>query len=164
VKQHGVAPPGKRTIHPLLSKALHLFFLLTRPLTMGARAIVVNAQQEVLLVKHRYESGWQLPGGGIEIGESALDALRREVREEAGVEILGQPQLVGSFHNRDVSVRDHVLVYRCDRFELGRREQLSGEIAQCAFFPLHALPEDTTPGTRRRLAECFDGHELEASW
>jgi len=163
-KLHGVEPLNKRTIHPLLSKALHLFFLLTRPLTMGARAIVVNAQQEVLLVKHRYESGWQLPGGGIEIGESALDALRREVREEAGVEILGQPQLVGSFHNRDVSVRDHVLVYRCDRFKLGRREHLSGEIAQCAFFPLHALPEDTTPGTRRRLAECFDGHALEASW
>ena len=153
-----------RPINPLLSRALHLFFLLTRPLTMGARAIVVNAANEVLLVRHRYEDGWQLPGGGVEKGESAIEALKREVREEAGVVILGNPVLVGSFHNRSVSGRDHVLVYRCDEFERRQDEPLSGEIADHGFFPLNELPEGTTLGTRRRLSECFEGLEVQECW
>ncbi len=154
----------KTLIHPLLSKSLHLFFLLTRPLTLGARGIVLNNAREVLLVRHRYEQGWQLPGGGIEIGESALDALRREVLEETGIEILSEPLLLGAYHNRDVSDRDHVLVYRCDHSRPTTSKTLSGEIAVSGFFPIDDLPKGTTPGTKRRLAECFEGQTLHENW
>jgi 8-oxo-dGTP pyrophosphatase MutT (NUDIX family) len=155
---------GKEPIHPFLSKSLHLFFLLTRPLTLGARGIVLNNEREVLLVRHRYEQGWQLPGGGVEIGESPIDALRREVLEEAGIELVSEPQLLGSYHNRGVSDRDHVLVYRCEQSRQGSLERLSGEIAASGFFPIDKLPQDTTPGTKRRLAECFEGLAVQEHW
>ncbi len=152
------------TIQPLLSKSLHLFFLLTRPLTMGVRGIVLNDEREVLLVRHRYEQGWQLPGGGVEIGESPIEALRREVLEETGVEIVCEPKLLGSFHNRDVSDRDHVLVYRCDQSSPSKHETLSGEIAASGFFSIDDLPQGTTLGTKLRLAECFDGLMVQEHW
>lgn len=154
----------KTLIHPLLSKSLHLFFLLTRPLTLGARGIVLNEVREVLLVRHRYEQGWQLPGGGVEIGESPLDALRREVLEETGVEILREPILLGAYHNSDVSIRDHVLVYRCDHYRIAQSKTLSGEIAASGFFPIDDLPKGTTLGTKRRLVECFEGQALHENW
>jgi 8-oxo-dGTP diphosphatase len=48
--------------------------------------LVRNDANQVLLIKH-YKRGWEIPQGRVEEGENLLDALRREVREEAGVEI-----------------------------------------------------------------------------
>lgn len=154
----------KSPIHPLLSKSLHLFFLLTRPLTLGARGIVLNDAREVLLVRHSYEQGWQLPGGGVEIDESPIEALRREVLEETGIEIVSEPLLLGSYHNREVSGRDHVLVYRCDKSRPAPLETLSGEIDESGFFPIDDLPKGTTHGTKRRIAECFEGLAVQMHW
>ena len=47
------------------TKLLHLYFLFTRGMTMGVRCVVVNERLEVLLVKHAYGGGWNLPGGGL---------------------------------------------------------------------------------------------------
>jgi len=48
--------------------------------------LVRNAQNQVLLIKH-VKRGWEIPQGRVEEGENLLEALRREVLEEAGVEI-----------------------------------------------------------------------------
>jgi 8-oxo-dGTP diphosphatase len=48
--------------------------------------LVRNDDNQVLLIRH-YKRGWEIPQGRVEEGENLLDALRREVREEAGVEI-----------------------------------------------------------------------------
>jgi 8-oxo-dGTP diphosphatase len=48
--------------------------------------LVRNAGNEVLLIRH-HKRGWEIPQGRVEEGENLIDALRREVREEAGVEI-----------------------------------------------------------------------------
>jgi ADP-ribose pyrophosphatase YjhB (NUDIX family) len=133
-------------------------------MTLGVRAIVVNTQDEILLVRHRYEPGWQLPGGGVENGESALDALHRELLEEAGVKMLSPGQFLGSFFNADVSRRDHVLVYLVREFDIPMGENISPEIEKRGFFPRLQLPEDTTPGTLRRIQECFDSRPGESVW
>ena len=53
----------------------------------GVRAIILNEKGEVLL-QHRMDTGhWDLPAGGVELGETALEALRREVFEETGLTI-----------------------------------------------------------------------------
>jgi ADP-ribose pyrophosphatase YjhB (NUDIX family) len=54
-----------------------------------AGAIVTDSRGRVLLLKHRFRpgSGWGLPGGFIEQGEQPGEALRRELREEIGLEV-----------------------------------------------------------------------------
>src|SRR4030095_9454995 len=54
-----------------------------------AGAVVTDSRGRVLLLKHRFRpgSGWGLPGGFIERGEQPVDGLRRELREEIGLEI-----------------------------------------------------------------------------
>lgn len=50
---------------------------------MGAAAVILDEDRRVLLVKHTYgRRNWELPGGYVELDESAADAVVREVREE----------------------------------------------------------------------------------
>ena len=77
----------------------------------GVRGMVLDADNKVFLVKHRYVSGWHLPGGGVEVGETFVEALRRELFEEGRIELSGEPALHGLFLNSHVSRRDHVAIY-----------------------------------------------------
>lgn len=157
-------PRKEKKINPFLSKLLHGYFLLRRPMTLGVRAVVVNDQQEVMLVRHRYEPGWQLPGGGVESGESPLEALRRELMEEVSLRVDRVDRFLGVFFNSEVSRRDHVMVYLVSEFLQCPRSELSDEIIEHGFFSLKNLPSDTTTGTRRRLSEVFERQEVGHVW
>lgn len=50
--------------------------------TLGARAIIINHNNQVLLVKHTYQPHWYIPGGGVKKGESIKAAIIRELKEE----------------------------------------------------------------------------------
>jgi ADP-ribose pyrophosphatase YjhB (NUDIX family) len=146
-------------VDPRLWLLRHLFapvWRLTRGLLMGVRAVVIDGEGRVLLVRHTYVPGWQLPGGGVEIGESATTALARELREEANVRLAGPVHLHGVFHHPSFWRGDHVLVYIVREFVQDGPPRRSREIAEAGFFAPDALPADTTPATRRRLAEVLD--------
>jgi ADP-ribose pyrophosphatase YjhB (NUDIX family) len=105
-----------------------------------------------------------LPGGGVEVGETFRDALRRELAEEGRIEVQGEPGLHGLFLNSHVSRRDHVAVYLIQHFRQDRLPEPNREIVACGFFEAGALPPGTTEGTRLRIAEALEGKEPIATW
>lgn len=146
------------------TRLAHWSFLVTRAMTLGVRGIVLDAEGRVLLVRHSYVRGWYFPGGGVEIGEPFEDALMRELAEEANIVIEGPPRLHGVFFNVHISRRDHVAVYVIREFRQTGARAPDSEILEAQFFARDALPADASPGTRRRLAEIFDGAPLSKAW
>jgi ADP-ribose pyrophosphatase YjhB (NUDIX family) len=133
-------------------------------MTLGVRAIVADADERVLLVRHGYVSGWHFPGGGGEPGETCAEAVARELEEEAMVAIDGPPLLHGLFLNTQSSRRDHVAVYLVRTFRVLGERAPDWEIKEARFFPRSALPDGATKATRARLAEIFDSAPLSGRW
>ncbi|MGL3111541.1 NUDIX domain-containing protein [Bradyrhizobium sp. BR 1432] len=154
----------RRKFEPLLRRIFHVYFLLVRGMTLGVRAVVLDAENRVFLVRHSYVSGWYLPGGGVDFGETMAHALRRELKEEGDIDLIGDAVLHGIFLNSHVSRRDHVAVYVVRQFSQDRLPAPNHEIVECGFFAITALPEGTTPGTRLRIAEVLGGTPLIATW
>ncbi|SDJ78400.1 ADP-ribose pyrophosphatase YjhB, NUDIX family [Bradyrhizobium sp. Rc2d] len=154
----------RRKFEPLLRRLFHVYFLLVRGMTLGVRAVVLDAENRVFLVRHSYVSGWYLPGGGVDFGETMAHALRRELKEEGDIDLIGDAVLHGIFLNSHVSRRDHVAVYVVRQFSQDRLPAPNHEIVECGFFAITALPEGTTPGTRLRIAEVLGGTPLIATW
>ncbi|RUU03048.1 NUDIX domain-containing protein [Mesorhizobium sp. USDA-HM6] len=149
----------------LRARLFHLYFLLRRPMTLGVRGLVYDrASNAVFLIRHTYVPGWQLPGGGVETGETLLEALARELAEEGNIALTAPPVLKSMHFNRRSSRRDHVGLYLIEAFSQAAPKLPDHEIAEAAFFPLDRLPEDTTPATRRRIVEIFGGEQASVYW
>lgn len=139
------------------------WFRFRRGMTLGVRAVVLDAQGHVFLVRHSYAPGWLLPGGGVERGETIFDAVKRELEEEGGLIVEGRPELHGLFSNEAKFRGDHVACFVIRQFT--RREWTPTlEIKEARFFPVTDLPDGTTGGTRRRIEEIVGGKTPSAHW
>ena len=154
----------RKRLEPQLRLVFHLYWRIARGMTLGVRGVVLDGNDRVFLVRHSYVVGWHLPGGGVEVGETFLDALRRELVEEARIELTGEPVLHGLFLNSHVSRRDHVAVYIVRQFRQDRLPEPNREIVECGFYAAGALPAGTTKGTRLRIAEVLDGAAPIGTW
>jgi 8-oxo-dGTP pyrophosphatase MutT (NUDIX family) len=152
-----------RRIEPFLRPLFHVYARLTKGKTLGVRGLVLDDEGRVLLIEHTYIEGWYMPGGGVDRGETAEQALVREMLEEAGVKVIGRPTLLSVHDNRRVFPEDHVLIYRVNRWVQVEATQ-HGEIARMGFFAPDALPEGTTRATRNRIEEALKGAEADAMW
>lgn len=149
----------------LRGRLFHTYFVLRRPMTLGVRALVHDSERDaVFLIRHTYVPGWQLPGGGVERGETMDEALRRELFEEGNIEVLADPVLRSMHFNRRASPRDHVGVYLVTEWRQPAPKVPDHEIAESGFFPVDALPEGIGPATRRRIEECLRGRAVSAFW
>ncbi len=150
--------------HPIIRRLANIVFVAQRGMTLGVRGIVIDEHRRVLLVRHGYAPGWHFPGGGVEGGESVNSSLEREMREEVAVTIIGTPRLLGIYTNFKVLPRDHVMAFMIPEFSRGAPPEPSFEIREQGFFPVDALPDATTLGTRARLAEVLHGSAISREW
>jgi 8-oxo-dGTP pyrophosphatase MutT (NUDIX family) len=155
---------ARRAFEPALRRLMHFYWRFARGMTLGVRAMVLDENGRVFLVKHSYISGWHLPGGGVEVGETLLQAVARELREEGNIDITEPPQLHAMFFNDRVSRRDHVALFVVRGFRQIAAPVPDHEIVAHGFFAIDAMPNDTTAATRARIVEVLGGTPISERW
>ena len=155
---------SRTRFEPALRRLFHLYWRFARGMTLGVRAVVLDGENRVFLVKHSYVSGWHLPGGGVETGETLRQALQRELTEEGRIELTGEPAFFGVYLNSHVSRRDHVAVFVVRHFNQDRLPEPNREIISTGFFATDELPPDTTTGTRLRISEATENRPQIQTW
>jgi ADP-ribose pyrophosphatase YjhB (NUDIX family) len=131
------------------------------PTALGVAALVLDAQDRVLLVRHGYNPGWRLPGGGVDRGEPPAEAVLRELREEVG--LAGGGATFVSLHSRKAGWATMVVaLYRVAGGSVDFRPNL--EIREICFADPRRPPEGCTPATLRRLSEFVGQAQPSPYW
>jgi ADP-ribose pyrophosphatase YjhB (NUDIX family) len=122
-----------------------------RKFTVSAAAVVVNKQGQVLLLNHvlRPFSGWGLPGGFLTNGEQPEVAIRREIREETGIEL----DDLKMFRVR--TLRSHIEIL-FSATTTGAPEVRSGEITELGWFDIDSMPERMSKAQKKLVREIVD--------
>jgi len=148
----------------LLARIMQHYWRASRGQTLGAQGIVLDQDNRILLIKHTYRPGWHFPGGGVEHQETTVEALARELQEEAGVVLSAEPELFGLYANFRAFPGDHVALYIVRHWEQPHPPRPTHEIAAHGFFTKEDLPDDTHQSTARRIRELLEGAPRSPTW
>jgi 8-oxo-dGTP pyrophosphatase MutT (NUDIX family) len=100
---------------------------------------IIQKEGEVLLTQDAYKPGWKLPGGGVGAHELLLDALKREVREEVGLEIRpGRLLLMTNWLKKGTSLGRTRIYFLADHAS-GEVDLTRGEVAKARWFSKREL-------------------------
>jgi ADP-ribose pyrophosphatase YjhB (NUDIX family) len=122
---------------------------------VGGDAAVIDKRGRILLILRADNHRWAMPGGALEVGETPLAGVLREVLEETGIPC-GPVGLVGVFDSRrcGLASRHHIylLTFLCRPAGEDRRAIYHGsEVLEVDWFPEHKLPADIHPGSLSRI-------------
>ncbi len=134
---------------------------------IDVRAAVI-VDDEILLVRECDDGRWALPGGWADLGESPAEAVVRETREEAGVEVcavkliaLYDRQRHGHPHHPEYSYKAFFLCQPVEAAVARPRPRVALEVDDVAFFPRTALPELSVARVTSRQIEVAFAHQLD---
>ena len=121
--------------------------------TVTAGALIFNHEGELLLLKHSFRrgTGWGLPGGFLEVGEQPDEAVRRELREEIGLEIR-DPRIFATRSFKKPRQIEIMFLARAD----GEVQPRSAEIERAAWFALDSLPAGLSSNQRQLIQRALD--------
>ena len=134
-----------------------------RLILCGSSVVICNEKGELLLQERRHPAGrWAFPGGLMELGESAEDTARREVREETALE-LGRLRLIGVYSGPDALCSapngDEWYVvncaYACDE-PLGEARVNDGESVCLHWFKPEDIPAGLVRSHKLILADYLE--------
>ena len=125
--------------------------------TVTIGAIIVDERGQVLLLQHRFRpgSGWGIPGGFIHPREQPEEALRRELREEIGLEI--EDPKIAFVRTLKKYQQVEIIFYCRSRGELQPRGL---EISRAEWFELDSLPQGLSPDQRGLLERARQNRSL----
>ncbi|WP_436528342.1 NUDIX domain-containing protein [Actinoplanes sp. HUAS TT8] len=130
----------------VISKVLQTYWKVVKPRTFGVKALILHPTDlgVCLMMRHSYadQERWGLPGGGYRPRrESAEDAVRRECREELGIEFTGTVEVLDQLMTNLEGKRDHVTIFRGTASSAALRT--NREVAEARWTPFDhsGLPE-----------------------
>jgi len=119
---------------------------------IGIFAIILDEQQRVLLCHRRDYDLWNLPGGGLEKGESPWEGIIREVKEEKGLDV-EVDRLAGVYSKPD---KDEVVFSFVCKVVAGRIA-ITGEADKTKYFEFEKLSKNSSPKQIKRIRDALDG-------
>jgi ADP-ribose pyrophosphatase YjhB (NUDIX family) len=120
--------------------------------TASVAVIITNRDGKVLLLEHilRPGSGWGIPGGFLDLGEQPEDAIRRELREETGLELENLKMLRVRTVNRHIEI-----LFRAESNDTARVR--SREIKALGWFAVTEMPEDMSQVQKSAVEKILQG-------
>lgn len=152
---------GDYNMRNYLWKIKNLFLSAMGYKTVGVRTLVIK-DNRVFLIKHSYMPKWYHIGGAVEKGETPVQAVQRELMEEAGIQCLDNPKLFSVYYNHRENRDDYIIFYIVQNFE--QKISKSSEVSEHQWFYFSELPDDISPATKRRIEEYMDLRPLTENW
>jgi 8-oxo-dGTP pyrophosphatase MutT (NUDIX family) len=144
------------TAFKIVRAPIKLYWKIFKIQTYGVRIMLVY-KNELILVRHWYNSLWVMPGGGIQKHETPEHAAIREVQEELGIIIKQLDFKLGTYSNIKEGKTDtvHCFVVEVEqKYVIQKRFNL--EVSDIAWSDFDHLPEGTSKATRTRIQEYLN--------
>jgi ADP-ribose pyrophosphatase YjhB (NUDIX family) len=136
-------------IGPLIARGFQRYWRLTRGMKLAAQACVIDADNQVLLVKSAGENGWRLPGDSVQNGEALDAALRRCLRKCCGIEVEPPAELFWIYaegHDQQTGL-----------FVVRQWRRTGSPVRELAYVPLNVLPDTVEPRIAARIRQALEG-------
>lgn len=127
--------------------------------TVGAFATIWDRTGRVLLLHRRDREVWNLPGGGVELGEPPWEACVREVREECHLRVRVD-RMTGVYEKP----HKNEIVLNFDCTIVNGRLQSSEEASRAGYFALHELPGTLLARQRERIVDAAASARCGERW
>ena len=142
-------------LNKILLPIVKLYWFIFRPKTSGTKC-VIEYNGKILLIRNNYgKKKWNFPGGGIKKNEDPKDAVKREIREEVGLNVY-DIEFLGDFISEVEYKKDRVYCFsaKSSQKELNLHKY---EIIEADWFSSDNIPEPFGI-VAKRVKELYENH------